>query len=101
MSSDQAFSSNRFIQRIYHDWENMEMTKYNFLLTKELRKYFSCSFLATVTHALIARLKSYISKIMHLITIRTPTINKYDMRGHKRVQLHAINGQVWIKQKLI
>ena len=101
MSSDQMPSSTRFIQRLCHDWENMEMTDYNFLLTKEARKYFAHTILATDTCALVARLKSYISKITQLISTRTPTINKYGVCGHKRMRLHAIHGQVWTKQKLI
>ena len=77
-------SSTRFIQRICHAWENMEMTKCNILLTKEVRKYFAHTTLATVTRALIARLKSYISKITHLTSTSTPTINKHGVCGRKR-----------------
>ena len=63
MSTDQMSPFTRLIQRICYAWENLKMTEYNFLLTKVVRKYFARTILATVTRALIACLKSYISKI--------------------------------------
>ena len=106
MSTDQMSSSTRFIQSICHAWENMELTEYNFLLATEVRRYFACTVLATVTRALIAHLKSYKWKITHLISTRMPTIIKYGVCGRKRnnvayydrkkkrVRLHAIHGQL-------
>ena len=84
MSTDQMPPFTRFIQRICHAWENLKITECNFLLTKVVRKYFARTILATVTRALTACLKSYISKITHLTSTCMPTINKYGVSGHKR-----------------
>ena len=40
-------SSICFIPRIYHDWENMEINKFNFLLTKETQFFYTCNFAAS------------------------------------------------------
>ena len=42
-------SYTRFVPRIYHDWENVEINEFNFLLTKEIQRNFACAILPLVT----------------------------------------------------
>ena len=63
--------STRFIPRIYRDRENIEINEYNFLLTKEIqRNHNAILILATVARAIIAHLKSKVSKIRFTIIAR-------------------------------
>ena len=42
---NKMFSSIRFIPHVDHDWENTEITEFNFLLTKEMQEKLSrCNF---------------------------------------------------------
>ena len=43
-------SSICFIPSIYHDWENMGINKFNFLLTKEIQFFYTCNFVPSSCH---------------------------------------------------
>ena len=80
-SSIEMTYSTLFIPHISHDWENMKISEFDFLLTKEYRKMFPCAILllATITFCNFRTLKKPVNKNnirnFHACDIHTSKLN--------------------------